>query len=85
VYCDSGAVLAIHQRLPALRASTTPQSHQRLWQVATVDQLAAEAVAGGDQVLPGDLTMAVRRPLRPFWRQFSLRFTYVMSVLVKKY
>jgi hypothetical protein len=26
----------------------------------------------------------VRRPLRPFWRPFSLRFTYVTSVLVKK-
>ena len=28
---------------------------------------------------------AVRRPLRPFWRAFWLRFTYVTSVLVKKY
>jgi hypothetical protein len=27
----------------------------------------------------------VRRPLRPFWRPFWLRFTYVTSVLVKKY
>jgi hypothetical protein len=27
----------------------------------------------------------VRRPWRPFWRPFSLRFTYVTSVLVKKY
>jgi hypothetical protein len=27
----------------------------------------------------------VRRPLRPFWRPFRLRFTYVTSVLVKKY
>jgi hypothetical protein len=29
--------------------------------------------------------MAVRRPLRPFKRPFWLRFTYVASVLVKKY
>jgi hypothetical protein len=28
---------------------------------------------------------AVRRPLRPFRRPFWLRFTYVTSVLVKKY
>jgi hypothetical protein len=29
----------------------------------------------------------VRRPLRPFWQPFcfGLRFTYVTSVLVKKY
>jgi hypothetical protein len=27
----------------------------------------------------------VRRPLRPCWRTFWLRFTYVASVLVKKY
>jgi hypothetical protein len=27
---------------------------------------------------------AVRRPLRPLWRPFRLRFTYVTSVLVKK-
>jgi hypothetical protein len=27
----------------------------------------------------------VRRPLRPFWRPFWLRFTYVTPVLVKKY
>ena len=26
-----------------------------------------------------------RRPWRPFWRPFWLRFTYVTSVLVKKY
>eukprot|EP01049_Picozoa_sp_SAG25_P018773 SAG25_NODE_5570_length_643_cov_1.262868_1_plen_105_part_00 len=26
-----------------------------------------------------------RRPLRPFWRPLWLRFTYVTSVLVKKY
>jgi hypothetical protein len=31
------------------------------------------------------MTMMVRRPLRPFWRPFSLRFTYVTSVLIKKY
>jgi hypothetical protein len=29
--------------------------------------------------------VAVRRPLRPFWRPFRLRCTYVTSVLVKKY
>jgi hypothetical protein len=35
---------------------------------------------------PGCLSArTVRRPLRPFWRPFSLRFTYVTSVLVKKY
>eukprot|EP01047_Picozoa_sp_COSAG01_P026854 COSAG01_NODE_1746_length_9334_cov_42.941419_2_plen_162_part_00 len=28
---------------------------------------------------------AVRRPLRPCWRPFGLRFTYVTSVLVNKY
>jgi hypothetical protein len=27
----------------------------------------------------------VRRPLRPFWRPLWLGFTYVTSVLVKKY
>jgi hypothetical protein len=27
----------------------------------------------------------VRRPWRPFWRPFGLRFTYVTSVLVKQY
>ena len=29
--------------------------------------------------------LSVRRPLRPYWRPFWLRFTYVMSVLVEEY
>jgi|EP01047_Picozoa_sp_COSAG01_P035965 hypothetical protein len=32
-----------------------------------------------------DFISKVRRPLRPFGRPFWLRFTYVTSVLVKKY
>eukprot|EP01049_Picozoa_sp_SAG25_P003326 SAG25_NODE_191_length_12265_cov_16.310538_3_plen_53_part_00 len=31
------------------------------------------------------LGMVVRRPLRRLWRPFWLRFTYVTSVLVKRY
>jgi hypothetical protein len=31
------------------------------------------------------LQSLVRRPLRPLWRPFGLRFTYVTSILVKKY
>jgi hypothetical protein len=30
-------------------------------------------------------SVQVRWPLRPFWRLFSLRFTYVTSILVKKH
>ena len=38
-------------------------------------------------VVPGEFLALeeVRRPLRHFWRPFWLRFTYVTSVLVKKY
>jgi lysine/ornithine N-monooxygenase len=32
-----------------------------------------------------DMMELVRRPLRPFWQPLWLRFTYVTSVLVKKY
>jgi hypothetical protein len=31
------------------------------------------------------LVLPVRRPLRPCWRPFWLRLTYVTSVLVDKY
>jgi hypothetical protein len=50
------------------------------------------ATLGGDPRGAGATTqgsastrLAVRRPLRPFWRPCWLRFTYVASVLVKKY
>jgi hypothetical protein len=39
------------------------------------------AYMGGHGAMGGQ----VRRPWRPFWRPFCLRFTYVTSVLVKRY
>jgi hypothetical protein len=52
-------------------------------------------LAGGTVVMVLTLVLAlgalegdapqVRRPLRPFGRPFWLRFTYVTSVLIKKY
>jgi hypothetical protein len=54
--------------------------------------LEAEAAAGlhrlgGAAMLERQAQWArmVRLPLRPFWRPFCLGFTYVTSVLVKKY
>jgi beta-glucosidase-like glycosyl hydrolase len=50
------------------------------------DAGAVDGVWGCDR--PGQQVLhdrPVRRPLRPFRRPFWLRFTYVTSVLVKKY
>jgi hypothetical protein len=50
------------------------------------------AIAGGSIVTPAGVPLPstnvseeIVRPLRPLWRPFRLRFTYVTYVLVKKY
>jgi hypothetical protein len=60
--------------LPASPAAATPSP-------------AGGAGAGGAASGGGGAShrAVVRRPLRPFWRPFRLRFTYVASVLVTKY
>jgi hypothetical protein len=40
---------------------------------------------GGSPAGAGDFAPVVRRPRRPCWRPFWLRFTYVASVLAQKY
>jgi hypothetical protein len=58
---------------------------------APVARLRAEAAAhreraeGIASTMEKFLWSEVRRPLRPFWRPFSLRFTHVTSVIIKKY
>jgi hypothetical protein len=66
-----------------LSSDTGTTSHtflQSRWKQAAGLQAFTQLARGG-----GASGAQVRRPLRPFWRPLWLRFTYVASVLVKKY
>jgi hypothetical protein len=65
------------------RAALELEQHQR--QAAEREQAQSTLAGELGAALQAQMGAMVWRPLRPFWRPFGLRFTYVASVLVKKY